>query len=324
MRTARLLRESGRSIEAVDLLKEQIERVSELHNRAIIYVALAELYQQGIPADMDSAFAMFELALLNNPGNSEARFAAAYAYQQHGQSAMAFFHYWETLGHESDALARNNAGVAARTLKLPILATKLQRQAADGRNTLAAGNLAFELIAVGFVAEVDAILAAAKQVPNPDERVHLAEAHIITAKTNEEQSRKTLQTNYDLLTQWRQKQARAILTAYSGDFDGSYLGGNVVLQIRASLNAIEGTLSIAGEPRRATLTGTPNGMAVHYTWKTERPADNAWYLPEDGYGVLIFQTPIKIVGYRQKGTSRDAFDLGGFVEFTLTKSSEPS
>jgi hypothetical protein len=110
---------------------------------------------------------------------------------------------------------------------------------------------------------------------------------------------------------------------YVGEFDGTYRGGNVTLQINASRNSIEGVLSITSESRRAVLTGKPHGLAVDFSWKTERPPDGAWYPSEEGHGLLILQTPTTIVGYRRKGTSRDALDLGSFIEFTVIKSSEP-
>jgi tetratricopeptide (TPR) repeat protein len=322
VRLARLLRDSGRAVEAVDLLKRRLEQISELHNRASIFVALSESYQQVVPPDINASFAMYELALLSNPGDAETRFAAAYAYSQYGQNAMALSHYWETLGHESDSLARNNAGVAARALRLPILATVLQRQAANDQNTLAAGNLAFELTSVGFVEEAEEILAKARLTQNPNERVGLASANIITSKSNEEQSRKTMKTNFDIVSHWRQKQARAILANYSWDLDGVYRGSNVTLNIKASQDVIDGTLSIGSEPRRATLSGKLNGTAVDFAWKAERSPEMVWQLPEEGYGLLILQTPTTVIGFRQKGTSRDALDLGGFVDFTLTKSSD--
>jgi hypothetical protein len=273
-----------------------------------------------VPTDINAAFAMYELALLANPGDTDARFAAAYAYHQHGQSAMSFFHYYESLGHKSDSAARNNAGVSARALKLPITATRLQRQAAEDGYTLAASNLAFELIGLGFTPEAEAILAKARQQQQQHERVGLAQAQITTSQNEEEESRKTLKTNFDLMSQWRQKHARGLLSKQPLDFGGTYRGGNATIRISTTETAhtVEGTIFVIGGMRRSAFSGKLDGSVLDFTWKTEKPSDGSYYYPEEGHGLMIVQPPT-IVGYRQKGSNRDAFDLSSLVEFSVSK-----
>jgi tetratricopeptide (TPR) repeat protein len=321
-----LFRTAKRHDEAIKMLRTALGVPTELHLRSKLLVALAETYRYSTPPDLAAAFCAYELALQSEPGDTETRFALAYAYSEADQNAMAFHHYYNELltRQPLNTTARNNAGVSARELKLPMMATRLQRQASESGNTLASSNLAFELIRIGFIDEARQVLQGAKANANPHARIALAEAEITTATSTEEQHLQIIERNSQTMSAWRQRIGRAFLEDLESPeaASGNYRGVSLSLELRITTNGMaDGLLIVGNSPTRVTITGRLRGRVILYTWKTERPTDGSYYWPEDGHGVLLVSGNT-IVGYRQKGASQDSFNLGTLVEFEGTRTEQ--
>ncbi len=157
--------------------------------RKILYDGLAALYERdGNPAM--NALALGK-AVEYAPHDHQTRFRAAYAYQHVGLVKSALLNYKVLLETRPEyAGGRNNYGVAADDLGLPLRSVQAYKQAARAGETLAMANLAYRFMNVGFETEARTLLDEARQKPNVHANVGSAMAALSRKIADEEKHEK--------------------------------------------------------------------------------------------------------------------------------------
>ncbi len=162
--------DEGKLQEAYDRVMQEIGKSSGSDALFELYKGLADLYKRAGIGDLEVL--ALEKALEYRPNDTLLHFQAGFAYIDKGPNALSILHYKTFLRFDADdEAALNNIAVAYEGLKMPIRAIASYRQAAEKGNTLAAANLAHELIEHGFVKEASEILDKAKQHPQPHANV---------------------------------------------------------------------------------------------------------------------------------------------------------
>lgn len=154
-------------------------------SKAVSYKSIAKI-QGCLGNDKMKAIAL-EKALEFAPEDSGLRFDAAFS-QNNDLSMLSFFNYHLILEFTKDHVgALNNIGVECNSLGLPIKSIDFFKKAKDCGNSLAASNLAFKLIAIGFAEEAKDILSNAQIEKDVHENVYKAITQLSENKTKESQ-----------------------------------------------------------------------------------------------------------------------------------------
>jgi tetratricopeptide (TPR) repeat protein len=98
------------------------------------------------------AFASFERSLEIEPTERSLRFHLAYQYAADGLREPAIAHY-EALVDRGDDAAKNNLGIQFLEFGLPATGVELLKQSSAAGTSLAAGNLAMNLVTAGYADE---------------------------------------------------------------------------------------------------------------------------------------------------------------------------
>jgi Flp pilus assembly protein TadD len=205
---------------AFSILEQEIAKQNNPVALSQLYRGLASLYEKG-GSHFSRALAL-EKALEYTPNDRSILFDAAYAYSEAEQADLAILHYSDLIRlNPQHASAHNNLGVQYSKLKLPILSIASYKKSRDIGNTLAASNMAYQLIRVGFAEEAHNILEEAAKNPDVDENVAHARSHLVKTKSDEAEKIK------ETLTRARRVQIfyRAFAKAYFSKHQGLSIVG---------------------------------------------------------------------------------------------------
>jgi tetratricopeptide (TPR) repeat protein len=131
-----------------------------------------------IVGDNDTLIAVLERIVEDNPGDSDTRFLLALKYSAHGDRDMALIHYFKIPPQHRTAAAWNNLGVEFDHWRLRAKAVDAFKTAEEMGETLAAANLADNLINAGFIDEARDRCVFAMKAENPHNNVSAALARL--------------------------------------------------------------------------------------------------------------------------------------------------
>jgi Flp pilus assembly protein TadD len=176
----------GRRSDLVAICVSQISAIvrenAELEVEGMVQLATLWKTLGETPLFMACAERALELA----PDRTHPRFDLARAYSDAEEEGHALFHYRQYLALKSDdSGALNNLGVAAMANDLPISGIEAYREAEKQGNTLASSNLAYALLAAGFLSDAVEVCDRGLENPEPDPRLLDAKAQCERARTKE-------------------------------------------------------------------------------------------------------------------------------------------
>jgi tetratricopeptide (TPR) repeat protein len=131
-----------------------------------------------IADDNDTLIAVLERIVEDNPSDSDARFSLALKRSAVGDRDLALIHYLRIPSGQRTAAAWNNLGVEFDHWKLQAKAVDAFKTAEEMGETLAAANLADNLISAGFIDEARARCVSAMKAENPHNNVSAALARL--------------------------------------------------------------------------------------------------------------------------------------------------
>lgn len=219
---AHCLLESGDRDEALEKLMDEIGRVEDRTALSTLYGSIASLYETD---NSELRAIALQKATDYKPNDTRLRFDAAHSSNEGNLDALALMHYDILLRlNPDDASTLNNIGVVYGQLKLPLQQIAYYKAAVKKGNTLAAANLAYQYLKVGFVDEAKEVLNTAIKV----EDAHSNVAGAIAAVDRQEEAQS--KTSTEILSAARQQYrfllafAEAYFSTPSGEprFEGDW------------------------------------------------------------------------------------------------------
>ncbi len=198
--------------DAIDMLK-QILGNNELQNqKAKILSGMAYIAKD---KQVTEEFICYAEASLNaDPLNTDLRFKLAYTYSGIGCEKLALLHYKKLTDITTNIVALNNLGVCYDNLKLKAKGITSYLRSAEGKETLAMGNLAHSYLNAGFINDAKKLIDKANKLStegievNP--RVGSALQQLKNLQNEEQKSEKKLLD--------KAKKEREFRIKYSGAF----------------------------------------------------------------------------------------------------------
>lgn len=181
-------RRSGEPERAVDTLVAQLS-VSGHDDDGLAYLhkQLSEAYED-TGDEMLRAVSLHTSAVLA-PSSAGKRFDASYHATQSPvfrANEYAIWGYRIVQGIDPEhAIALNNLGASYGRENLPVHKVDLYRSALSAGATIAAGNLATELVEAGFIKEAESVLREVEDLVDAHENVSRAAAQVRTARADE-------------------------------------------------------------------------------------------------------------------------------------------
>lgn len=172
--------------ESLEIILRYIDAINDKEPKTTLYRSLATYYKKTENKLLESV--AYQKALELSPNNTYLLFDAAYNYSETKEDLkdLGLLLYKKLLGFSSkDQNALNNIGVAYKNLGLSIKSVEQYKKAFEINNSLAASNIANQLIYLGFVKEAEEYLNKAKEFESPHENVYSATSTIKT-KVKEE------------------------------------------------------------------------------------------------------------------------------------------
>jgi tetratricopeptide (TPR) repeat protein len=186
-----------RQAEADQRIQGELARGLSAQQTKRLYWALGDLYRDR--GDWIHRTFALSKALELDPNDRSLRFALAYAASEGTLEQIAFMHYTRLLEvEEGHSLARNNLGVSAERLDMPIRSTRHYRAAWEQGNTLAAANLGARLMNAGFADLARDVLqeAAKRDDPHPNVGTNIGQLGEVT-EAEDDQAKKVLESARD-------------------------------------------------------------------------------------------------------------------------------
>jgi len=165
--------------ESLEIILRFIDIINDKDPKSTLYRSLATYYKKTENKLLESV--AYQKALELSPNNTYLLFDAAYNYSEtkEGLTDLGLLLYKKLLGFSSkDQNALNNIGVAYKNLGLSIKSIEQYKKAFELENSLAASNIANQLIHLGFVKEAEQYLNKAETFENPHENVYSATSSI--------------------------------------------------------------------------------------------------------------------------------------------------
>lgn len=310
-----------RNDEARAILQTELVRTNAPDRRADLFVGLSKTYESEKPPEHDKAAMMRELAIRLTPADKDLRFRVAYDYSEHDADELAFVNYRALIRlDEKYASAKNNAGVSADRLSLPITSVAYYKEAQVLGETLPSANLAQRLIAAGFRQEAMAILDEARKAAHVHRNVHHALGQLASAEAAEEQKIKDITERVGKVRKFRVLYAEALLqsTPAPADLSGTYIGvPSPLTELKVAEDGTASATFLGITP--STLSGKVEGRTLAFQWTEVAPSTSSWLPRKSGHGVLLIGTN-RLDGYWSEGTN-DLDSKGGdkWTEWHLTK-----
>lgn len=173
-------------IESLEIIIKNLDNIIGNDPKVILYRAIANYYKKTENNLLVSI--AFQKAVELSPNNTDLLFETAYYYSETSQNLkdLGLMFYKKLLGFDSKfESALNNIGVAYKNLGLEIKSIEHYKKAFELKNSLAASNIAYQLIHLGFVKEAEEYLEKAEEFEHPHENVFEA-ISLIKTKINKE------------------------------------------------------------------------------------------------------------------------------------------
>lgn len=160
----------GEKEEALVTLEELLKKYDNPKQQVSIYKIFAEIYEE--LGDDKLRAIVTEKILELGEDDPDIYFNAAHAYSQSKFDKLSLLHYQAALRMGSGEGTLNNMGVQYDQLDMPIKSIEYYNKAFAKDNTLAAANMAYRLIRVGFLKEARQLLEDAHSKKSDDVEVH--------------------------------------------------------------------------------------------------------------------------------------------------------
>ncbi|MCB0744942.1 MAG: hypothetical protein KDC67_13625 [Ignavibacteriae bacterium] len=180
--------ENEKNEKSLEIILKNIDSINENEPKVTLYRALAEYYKKTENKLLESI--AYQKAHELTPNNTYLLFDAAYNFSETEQDLkdLGLLFYKKLLGFDAKFKgALNNLGVAYKNLGLEIKSIEQYKKAFELENSLAASNIAYQLIHLGFVQEAEEYLKKAEEFENPHENVFEATSSIKTKITEEKE-----------------------------------------------------------------------------------------------------------------------------------------
>jgi tetratricopeptide (TPR) repeat protein len=181
---ARMRRSGGHAAEAEECARSVLGLAGLAHSEQA--EAFAELgYALEDLGRRVEAFGALERSLELSPSDRSVRFHLAYQYSRDGFRELAIVHYEAAIGRGDDSGALNNLGIQYAENGLVSSSVRLLKRSSEAGLSLAAGNLAMNLVNAGYGDEARVWIDKGRSVPEVHARVDEA-ASRLAAKPVEE------------------------------------------------------------------------------------------------------------------------------------------
>lgn len=288
---ARSLFKAGKQQAAFARLMKELGEVTVSEAISKLYEGLADLYEMADNQEFQAV--AVDKALESKPNDTSLLFDAAYSYSQKQFHSLALLHYKTLLGFRPDnAAALNNIGVAYENLQMPIYSARFYRKAfeTNPEYTLAAANLAFRFMNVGFAEEAVDILEKAKQ----RKEVHPNVGSALSALSNKKEAEANTEKHHLDAAREQQRFLRAFADAYfvskmnCPSFDGLWKSsGGIQLEITQNGNLIKGKWNEKDKSQEFRGKINNRGATVSIEQRYTQDIDGKAYISIDGKQLFI-------------------------------------
>lgn len=185
--SANRLFDSGERDDAYRRITSEIGNVSNDESLFKLWKGLGLLLQKA--EDLELGALAVQRALSYEPSDTDTLFDAAYWFSDADLHSLAIFHYHTLLGFRpKHAASLNNLGVQYNRVGLVGRSIDLYEESFEEGNTLAAANLAYEQMRVGFFEEAENVLRRARE--HEDVHLNVAKASADVAERQETESKR--------------------------------------------------------------------------------------------------------------------------------------
>ena len=321
---------------AINFYKDLAEKINSSKELARIFSSVGSIYEKR--NEYEKAFMFYERSLVQDPANSDLRFDVALLYSENSAPKFALYHYRKILQLEENNMARNNAGVSAGNLSLPITSIKYYKEAKELGNTLAASNIAYKLINAGFAEEAEEILEEVEKNEDVHKNVYSAHASIDERREKENETINDILESVSKIKKWRQKFGKAIFKTLDNptSLSGVYKGEPGKLTIKVTEKGdLSGELLLENRDEPAEFTGQLEGSGIRFSWKQsakkkENDTENksgykldsilsSWQLPPRNERGLLIINNQTLEGYSKSGEKNLDPDSNSLTKWKLDK-----
>lgn len=255
--------------DAIDMLKQLLGKNELQEQKAKILSGMADIAKD---KQVNEEFICYSEASLNvDPLNTDLRFSLAYTYSDIGCERLALLHYKKLTDITTNIVALNNLGVCYSRLKLKAKSITSYLRSAEGKETLAIGNLAHSYLDSGFINDAKKLIDKAYKLStegievNP--RVASALRELNNLQQEEQKSEKKLLEEAGKEREFRVKYSEVLLTnkyiekkKINGSWETPWGVTNIVLDERSNSFQIKMHQKIEMLPRYASTLATSLGF----------------------------------------------------------------
>ena len=265
--------------ESLEIIIKSIDVINEKQPKVTLYRALANYYKKTENKLLESI--AYQKALELTPNNTYLLFDAAYNYSETEQDLkdLGLLFYKKLLGFDSKFQnALNNIGVAYKNLGLEIKSIEQYKKAFELKNSLAASNIAYQLIHLGFIKEAEEYLKKAKEFENPHENVFEAIYSIKTKISKEKEEEEKILKKANKKFRFFNHFGNAVFTSKKIDFkiSNNWYYDEIPITISQNNNTIE--FSWENEEEKHSIIGILTNNSISATYK--KPKKNIYSYSE--------------------------------------------
>ncbi|MCG9911463.1 MAG: hypothetical protein MH137_09200 [Flavobacteriales bacterium] len=295
--------ENENTKESLEIILKYIDYINEKQSKVILYKALANYYKKSENKLLESI--AYQKALELTPNNTYLLFEAAYNYSETEEDLkdLGLLFYKMLLGFDPKyQSALNNIGVAYKNLGLEIKSIEHYKKAFEFKNSLAASNLAYQLIHLGFINEAEDYLKKAEEFENPHENVFEATSSIKTKITKEKEEEEKIINNAKKKFRFFNHFGNAVFTSQKIDFKVSnkWYYDEIPITIFKNENIVE--FSWENGVEKHSISGVLINNSISATYKKPKldlfsySVENRYtYRDIKGFGYLVSNQKITFI-----------------------------
>jgi hypothetical protein len=296
--------ENDNTKESLKIIIKSIDNINEKQPKVTLYRALANYYKKTENKLLESI--AYQKALELTPNNTYLLFDAAYNFSETEQDLkdLSLLFYKKLLGFDSKfQSALNNIGVTYRNLGLEVKSTEQYKKAFELKNSLAASNIANQLIHLGFVQEAEEYLKKAEGFEDPHENVFEATSLIKTKINKEKEEEEKILKKAKKKFRFFNHFGNAVFTSKKIDFKIAnqwYNDDDILITISQNNNTIE--FSWENGEEKHSINGVLTNNSIFATYK--KPKKNTYSYSEqnkyihrdiEGFGYINSSKEMKFI-----------------------------
>jgi len=313
--------------ESIRFLKEELDKVNELKNKAVLFQTLANRFFEKYGEQCWQGMAFLETARKSDPTETNLLFNLAYKYSEKDNKPLALYHYINL--HRLDSnynYGLNNIGACSVALGLSFTAVEYYEKSwKENKETYSAANLAYLYMQKGFYKDAEDIILEARKEYNYHDRVDEAITHLKKIKKEEVKKKDSFVNEGKEFSKWIEKTTDGLLHSdinlglLVGEYEGEPSNLKILSENSGEMSSVGLFDKIQGKSTVKKISLEIKGSTISFSWGDKDQAPNNTSLlsiaPETGSGLLVFNENEKTL----EGFYARSYEKNKLIEWKLKK-----